>query len=74
MLLARPRSFERADVQLRRSLRTIAESRELLWRLDQNDCFLRHINVSQAEDAVSPRSSELSSRLSGQMTGTIALS
>jgi hypothetical protein len=72
MLLARARSFERADVQLRR--RTIAESRQLLWRLDQNDSFRRHINASQAEDAVSPCSSELSSRLSGQMTGTMVLS
>jgi hypothetical protein len=39
VLLAMARSFERGDIQLQKSLSMIAESRELLWRLDQDDRF-----------------------------------
>src|SRR5262245_40255734 len=53
MLLATARPFERGDIQLQKSLLMIAESRELLLRLDQDDGHGEPSKLAKADDAVS---------------------
>jgi hypothetical protein len=53
MLLAMARSFERGDVQLQKSLLMIAESRELLLRLDEDDRHREPSRFAKTEQGVS---------------------
>jgi hypothetical protein len=72
MLLAMARSFERCDIQLQKSLLMIADSRELLLRLDQGG-HGEPSRFAKTDDAVSLPSREpsLPLRLSWRMTGTM---